>query len=253
MLKTFCSLAALVCLSLAIPARTYGNVFGTNHRVPIRSTHYPWTAIGEISTGGTGTLVGRNLVLTAAHVVLDERGHVKRSIYFYPNMINHRARTQSRVVRVWLGTSDPQGHRSDDWAILELDRNLGDVYGWMGFSTHLPVNAMVAGYANDFAQGTASVDLRCRFRGMSGTLLLHDGATARGCSGGPIFEKQGETYRIVALVVSERRMGGQKSLHLAQYDARFANLAIPVTRFADTLRRLKGEERPVLGLVTQQK
>ncbi len=253
MLKTFCALAVLACLSLAVPASIFGNVYGTNHRLPIRSMRYPWRTIGAISTGGTGTLVGRNHVLTAAHVVLDARGHVQRHIYFYPNMIDRRARTKSRVVRLWLGTSDPEKHRADDWAILELDKNLGDAYGWMGISTQVPPNAMVAGYSNDFAQGTASVDFTCRFRGASKGLLLHDGATSPGCSGGPMFERQGETYCIVALEVAERRMGSRKSLHLAQYDERFANLAIPTSRFADTLRRLKNSERPALGLISPQK
>ena len=144
------------------------------------------------------------------------------------------------VIRVWLGTTSPDKHRADDWAILLLDRNLGDLYGWMDISTEVPPVAIVAGYSEDFAKGTASADLHCRIRKAAGGLLLHDGATARGCSGGPIFKKQANSWYIVAVVAAERRGAGRKSLHLARYDERFTNFAIPTYRFAETLRRVRG-------------
>jgi V8-like Glu-specific endopeptidase len=33
------------------------NVFGVDDRTPMESTKYPWSAIGKLSTGCTGTLV----------------------------------------------------------------------------------------------------------------------------------------------------------------------------------------------------
>src|ERR1700722_6441708 len=55
------------------------NTYGTDHRQEVTATTSPWSAIGRFARPDgwfTATLVGRDLVLTAAHCVIDESTHV---------------------------------------------------------------------------------------------------------------------------------------------------------------------------------
>ena len=124
-------------LSAEKKAPSTWNVFGTDNRQPVASTESPWKIVGWLDTGCTGTLVGKNLVLTAAHCAMKGDGTplIDPNLgYFYPNMIHYKANHKSHINHVWWGTSDPNKYRKDDWAILRLDDNLGDIYGWMGVS-----------------------------------------------------------------------------------------------------------------------
>ncbi|MFZ1985350.1 MAG: hypothetical protein WAU91_13110 [Desulfatitalea sp.] len=110
---------------------------------------YPWRTIGIVATGngtdfanptggGSGVLVGRNLMLTASHVVPWGRGPGQWWMRFIPG---YRA-----------GDRDPEPHASSfvehfygtfvdindfeaggkDYVICKLYRPLGDALGWMG-------------------------------------------------------------------------------------------------------------------------
>src|SRR5690606_36087824 len=64
------SLGAALLLSCSGPTNDGSgtkNVFGYDDREAMTSSAQPWSAIGKLSTGCTGTLIGRRLVLTAAH------------------------------------------------------------------------------------------------------------------------------------------------------------------------------------------
>src|SRR6476659_7595437 len=45
------------------------NVFATDDRQDLTEAEAPWTGIGRIDTGCTAALIGKRLVLTAAHCV----------------------------------------------------------------------------------------------------------------------------------------------------------------------------------------
>jgi protease YdgD len=109
------------------------NVFGADDRLSITSTAMPWSTIGRVSTACTGTLVGKRLMLTAAHCVFDAKTQEvsKNFTYFYPNVINGTALVSSWMRRVWYGTKTPDSARAKDWALVELKEPLGEKYGWM--------------------------------------------------------------------------------------------------------------------------
>lgn len=231
------SFAAIALLAMAAPA--FCNVFGPDDRQPVTTLGYPWRAVGWVSSGGTGTLVGPNLVLTAAHVVFDDNGNwLPSAQYFYPDMIGNNAFTRSWIKRAWYGTRFPSQDRENDWAILELSDNLGYVSGWMSCNDNLPEQATLVGYSGDMYSGRTATTVLANFRGREGDFLLHDGDDTRGSSGGPMFVMYDETPAIVALNVAERRHGSETSLWVAWYAPEYANVAIPASRFLPILNRV---------------
>lgn len=94
---------------------------------------YPWGCIGRVSThdaNGSGVLVGRNLVVTAGHVVpWDTRGAVR----FDTNHFGTHGVSAQAIEARGFDTA-LTGY---DWAILRLDRPLGDIVGFMGYNDYL--------------------------------------------------------------------------------------------------------------------
>jgi len=80
LLAAYC-IGALV--GTIIPATAADNI---DHRARVDIGVYPWSSVGKIynSTGGacTGSLIGPNKVLTAAHCIFNERTRIGRSLRF---------------------------------------------------------------------------------------------------------------------------------------------------------------------------
>lgn len=223
------------------------NVFGPDDREALTTDQYPWKALGYLSTGCTGTLVGPDLVVTAAHCVINEKtGEIKHQVSFMPNYRDGTSARNVAVTSSWLGTLDPFGVRAQDWAILRLAEAVGNDYGWLGaVSTDLtsfPDELTIAGYSEDFQGGnTAGVHHNCKLRGRWDGLIEHDCDTARGSSGGPVLRMDNEQLTIFGLHVAEVRDGGESSLHLETYQSAHRNIAIPSEHFMKVVVRLRAE------------
>lgn len=226
------------------------NVFGHDDRLEVASTQYPWSAIGTLQNiGCTVTLVSADLAVTAAHCVVDPETRALRSnlTNFLPNLIHGQVQEAVRITRVWWGTTDPDTDRYRDWAIVRLEKPVGNRYGWMGVR---PLNLAqfawyrvnMAGYSGDFRGGdTATAHLGCAIlntRAGNG-MLYHACEGTRGSSGAAMFETPlpNQPY-IVAMNVAEAREGGEVSLHPAQYSERFTNIAIGIQELSATLQRI---------------
>jgi V8-like Glu-specific endopeptidase len=204
-----------------------------------------WRTIGRISVSAcTGTLVGPDLVLTAAHCVIDTNtGKLRDDIgEFFANVIEGASRHHSGFVHVWWGTNNPDNFRGHDWAILKLAQPLGVDYGWLGVNgtsvENFPNEITVAGYSTDFLDGlTASVHHNCQVHAKYAdkNLVLHDCDTARGSSGGPVLRLYNGQLTIVGLNVAEYRDGGNTSLHLPYYEDKHGNIAIPAQEIVDKI------------------
>lgn len=179
---------------------------------------WPWVAIGKLvsSDGGhcSGTLIERNMVLTAAHCVSDKRGGFidPRKLTFSAGFDNGEARASS-IVRAIHTDPDfaftPDGQPADlslDWAVLELDRQLYDG-GWL---RPVPLASASqarqtandgrefaqAGYSGDHSE-TLTRNQRCMPEGLvaDGRIILHLCDATFGDSGSPILiHKNGDFF-----------------------------------------------------------
>ena len=194
------------------------SVFGDKDpRYAMTSTAYPWSAIGKLSMGCTGTLVWHNLVLTAAHCVINKETNQVREpsgMWFKPNFMGGGSYDLAHVKQIYTySTQYKPLEWSMDWAILRLDQSLGltSRYGYLGFNgnlgfyTRIPLELPVTlvGYSTDFMGGnTAGVHHDCKIWGKHPryNYILHDCATAPGASGGPIIV-DGSAFNISGWVV----------------------------------------------------
>lgn len=170
-------------------------------RLPVLNRAYPYSTIGRIdwvlangrSLGAcTGTLIGRDLVLTNSHClqhprtgdVVNQRQYQRgrEKIVFKPAMIRGQAPAEAEVMTFEYGWDDNPDVAAEDWAILKLDRPLGDTFGYLGwrrldFSDSRVINAVagkirIAGYAGDFP----TANLR-EFGEAGDTAGQHDGCS----------------------------------------------------------------------------
>jgi len=199
-------------------------IIGPDNRQPVYSDAYPWSAVGQIvgfmpdgNYTCTGTLVAADLVLTNAHCVINpETGEYSQRILFLPNLVNGRLRNSddvAEVTGVLVGTdfAEPSSPNPDDWALISIDKPLGQTYGTIGLNP-LPSevlindfadNLIMVGYSGDFPAEnpgqTASAHKGCSIVAEEQSVVLHLCDTTGGASGGPILAVVDGEYRIVAL------------------------------------------------------
>lgn len=109
--------------------------------VPIKdTTQYPYTAVGLLSNGCSGTLIGKRFVLTAAYCIFNpESKQFEKNLDFYPG-INGETRpfdgVQWKNAWVTKGFAE-QGNWEQAYGLVELQSDVGDQNGWFGYG-HVP-------------------------------------------------------------------------------------------------------------------
>jgi protease YdgD len=226
---TAASAAALAEEPLAVPDPRWGAFFsGTDQRVPMEPTAWPWYAIGRVNIADsvsrrhcTGTLVGAQLVLTAGHCLFDHRlGRWVRPEHVHfvagqarDDAIGH-AKAEALIIPPELDMaqgSDPQQKslRGDlfayDWALIRLATALS--------IKPVPVKAIVAaGVAQEIGSGEIaragysadrryllSVHRGCAAALGKGGTMVNRCDQRPGDSGSPLLLLRGEDAFVIGL------------------------------------------------------
>ncbi len=184
-----------------------GMGFGTDNRQPMPANpDAVWKTVGKITFrggGASGCLVGPHLVLTAKHCVYDpETGEPYEGMTFITAANGPRgAREAARVRHVYyLKERSAASGFPYDWAILVLDRSIGNVFGWLGVKSFDPGEKPLEFKPTFYGYAANPHELRPEFRDLNApfsaeghfrltalpNLIVHDCASWPGSSGGPI-------------------------------------------------------------------
>ncbi|MDF9800256.1 V8-like Glu-specific endopeptidase [Catalinimonas alkaloidigena] len=116
------------------------NVFPPDTRYEFNDTSFPWCTTGRVETPAgvcSGTMIGRNLMLTASHCIDwqdDSVGWIKFTPSYYNGSAPFGIAWGTRVVywnKALGGLSDFE--TAFDYVVVVLDRNMGDLTGYTGY------------------------------------------------------------------------------------------------------------------------
>jgi V8-like Glu-specific endopeptidase len=152
------------------------SVIGTDGRSRITSvTSFPWRTVVSLyivwpdNAGGgcSGAMIDKFHVLTAGHCIYSHsHGGWAKSVRVMPGRNGSYmpySSAWSKVLRTYTAWTSSADHRHD-WAVVTLDRNIGNFTGWMGRMTQASSSSIytsvlnTAGYPGDKPSGTMWFD-----------------------------------------------------------------------------------------------
>lgn len=182
------------------------SVLGTDERSPvIDTTRYPWSAMGRIDIGCTGTLIGPRHVLTAGHCVYNiSTDEWYDKLDFSPGQSGEeQPYGKIRWERVITVRGWTELHSTAyDYAMIVLAEPIGYTTGWLGFgyvTGQWIRNANIAGYPADKPAGSMWRHA-CEMEAIDEGHVQHLCDTYGGMSGSSLYQYVEDGSRIIHAV-----------------------------------------------------
>lgn len=226
-------------------------IFLPDQRKAVHDIAKSFPGIGQINrypiSGGTGTLIQKDLVLTAAHSYFKQK-EIKG--VFIPHFYKAWQYGQDTAIKSWkVGISEmhPRGNRAEaskDWALAKLTKPAIQKVQFqleaLSFEEIMELqkttNLYLAGYSSDYANNTIPLVQSCQVLETESTefgpdVFLTNCSAMRGSSGSPLFYRNQKTrlFHIVGIV-----SGGYEG-HVDAYETRYGTRVTPVINFIDQI------------------
>lgn len=200
------------CLGRNRPMTINDHYFGRDDRVRVNIQSAPWRYMGRLTNASgeqcTATLISPNVIVTAAHCVHTGQGPTTGGEFMAPGGATARATAYLVSARYdyqrFTTTDEIDGL---DWALLRLDRPLGDTLGYagvrnltgQGLGTARASDLFQAGYSWDTGE-TLSANVGCHIAELypDGT-FSHECDTTRGDSGSAFLVRNGEGFDVIGV------------------------------------------------------
>jgi protease YdgD len=218
------------------PMTINDHFFGHDDRVLVPVDEAPWRYMGvlRMDNGGTcsATLIGRDVAATAAHCIHSD-SHLNAAGRFVSASGDHEARITAYLidrrfnVRRFNSTDEIDGL---DWALLRLDRPLGETLGHAGVQNltgrgsqnALATDIMQAGFSWDTGSHLSG-NLRCRMIQVNDdNTFAHECDTTRGDSGSGFLVRNRNGFDLVGVDSNFRSNPSGPFIYIAVSAASFA-------------------------------
>ncbi len=238
------------CMGRGRPAEALEHYFGRDDRFLVNTAQMPWRAVGLLTLQSgtcTASLVGPRLLLTAAHCVTEDGETISMPVSFQSGLSLGQKSGKALVVDAMFApdysdvTAEPGQGNGHDWALVTLDRDLGNVVGWLNIHLLDPSEMSLianggllvdqAGYSRDTGMNLSG-NRGCRVTvAYPDSSILHECDTTFGDSGSPLLVRVGDEWQIIAV---ESRMYETES-KTSPFPS--GSLAVDSRAFAAAVRR----------------
>ncbi|WP_019961047.1 trypsin-like serine peptidase [Woodsholea maritima] len=222
------------CVTRERPMTIQEHYFGHDDRELLPTDQFPWSVIGQIHMGDgecTATLIARDILITAAHCIMDDEGHARAVGEFVTGMAlrkgGYRAEiTDYLLAERWDNDRFENSQRIDglDWALLKIDQPLGDELGFVtplalvedrGRRRARQVTLYQAGYSWD-TEPNLSGHQGCSIARINrDNTMAHECDTTRGDSGSPFLIQDNDQWFVVATDSNFRPHSGRAAEYIA--------------------------------------
>ena len=181
----------------------------------------PWNAVGQVNVGGyrrrmecTGSLIAPNVVITAAHCVMDpwrKQPHSKNEIHFVAGVRGSNSLGHSTAKCLHFSSEYEFGSQSTsaDIVLITLSDDLNDIPPAELNHTEVDSSDLALVHAAYLADRryVLTGQFGCRLKAQQDNLWLTDCDVHPASSGGPVFIQTNEGLKLAAIMVGVTNSG----------------------------------------------